>query len=50
MRKIPLHTQIIIGLVLGLVYGIASIQFGWSPEFTAHYIKPFGTIFIIHLR
>ena len=50
MKKIPLHTQIIIGLVLGLVYGIASIQFGWSPEFTAHYIKPFGTIFINSLK
>ena len=50
MKKIPLHTQIIIGLVLGLIFGIASIQFGWPPEFTAKYIKPFGTIFVNSLK
>ncbi len=50
MKKVPLHTQIIIGLVLGLIFGIASIQFGWSPEFTAKYIKPFGTIFVNSLK
>lgn len=50
MKKPPLHTQIIIGLVLGLVFGIASIQFGWSPEFTVKYIKPFGTIFVNSLK
>ena len=50
MKKLPLHTQIIIGLVLGLIYGILSIQLGWSPEFTAKYIKPFGTIFVNSLK
>ncbi len=50
MKRIPLHTQIIIGLVLGLVFGLASIQFGWSPEFTVKYIKPFGTIFVNSLK
>lgn len=49
-KRIPLHTQIIIGLVLGLVFGLASIQFGWSPEFTIKYIKPFGTIFLNSLK
>ena len=50
MKKLPLHTQIIIGLVLGLLYGLASIQFGWDPTFTAKYIKPFGTIFVNSLK
>ena len=50
MRKIPLHIKIIIGLVLGLLYGIVSIWFGWSVEFTIHYIKPFGTIFVNSLK
>lgn len=50
MKRIPLHTQIIVGLVLGLVYGIASIQFGWDPTFTTKYIKPFGTIFVNSLK
>lgn len=49
-KRVPLHTQIIIGLVLGLVFGLASIQFGWSPEFTSKFIKPFGTIFVNALK
>lgn len=49
-KRIPLHTQIIIGLLLGLVFGLASIQFGWPPEFTIKYIKPFGTIFLNSLK
>lgn len=50
MRKIPLHIQIIIGLVLGLLFGIASIQFGWDSTFTINYIKPFGTLFVNALK
>mgnify|MGYP001797953765 FL=1 len=50
MKKLPLHTQIIIGLVLGLLFGLASIQFGWDPTITAKYIKPFGTIFVNSLK
>ncbi len=50
MKKIPLHTQILIGLVLGLAFGILSIQFGWDPTFTVKYIKPFGTIFVNALK
>ncbi|MDF9801133.1 proton glutamate symport protein [Catalinimonas alkaloidigena] len=50
MKKIPLHTQILIGLVLGLVFGILSIQLGWDPSLTVKYIKPFGTIFVNSLK
>jgi proton glutamate symport protein len=50
MKKIPLHTQILVGLVLGLIYGIMSIQLGWDPTFTSKYIKPFGTIFVNGLK
>lgn len=48
-KKIPLHWQIIIGLVLGLVYGLVAAQSGWQ-EFTAHWIAPWGTIFINMLK
>ena len=37
MRKIALHWQIIIGLVLGLVYGIISTKLGWGV-FTFNWI------------
>lgn len=50
MKKIPLHIQILLGLVLGLAFGILSIVFGWSAEFTINWIKPFGTIFINSLK
>ncbi len=40
-----LHWQIIIGLVLGLVYGLFASQIGLST-FTKDYIKPIGTIFV----
>ncbi len=44
-----LHWQIIIGLVLGLIWGLAASVGGFSV-FTADYIKPFGTIFINLLK
>ena len=49
MKKIALHWQIIIGLCLGLVYGVVSVQNGYS-EFTSDWISPFGTIFINLLK
>ena len=49
MKKIALHWQIIIGLLLGLVYGIASANYGWGDA-TANWIAPFGTIFINLLK
>ncbi|QXD15720.1 dicarboxylate/amino acid:cation symporter [Rhodocaloribacter litoris] len=44
-----LHWQIIIGLVLGLLFGIVAAAAGWS-RFTDHWIAPFGDIFINLLK
>lgn len=44
-----LHWQIVIGLILGLVYGLISSVAGLN-DFTLEYIKPFGTIFITLLK
>ncbi|WP_224482827.1 dicarboxylate/amino acid:cation symporter [Robertkochia aurantiaca] len=49
MKKIALHWQIIIGLILGIVWAILSSKLGWS-EFTNNWIAPFGTIFINLLK
>jgi Na+/H+-dicarboxylate symporter len=49
-KKIPLHTQIIVGLVLGLIFGLVVINTSISNSFTLDYIKPFGTIFINGLK
>ena len=44
-----LHWQIIIGLILGLLWGLVSSVAGLN-EFTTNFIKPFGTIFIRLLK
>ena len=44
-----LHWQILIGLVLGLAYGIGAAAAGWT-EFTSNWIAPFGTIFLNLLK
>jgi len=49
MKKIALHWQIIIGLLLGLAYGIVSANYGWG-DVTSNWIAPFGTIFINLLK
>lgn len=49
MPKLALHWKILIGLALGIVWGLFSTQLGWS-SFTIDWIKPFGTIFINLLK
>lgn len=49
MKKIALHWQIIIGLVLGIIWALLSSHFGWA-EFTINWIDPFGVIFINLLK
>ncbi len=49
MKKLALHWQIIIGLVLGIIWALLSSAIGWS-SFTIDWIAPFGTIFINLLK
>lgn len=44
-----LHWKIIIGLVLGLIWGLLSSFAGFN-DFTSNYIQPFGTIFVNLLK
>jgi proton glutamate symport protein len=44
-----LHWQIILGLLLGTLYGIAAANWGWGG-FTANWVAPFGKIFINLLK
>ena len=50
LKKIPLHTQIIAGLILGLAYGLIVIRTDIPSSFTLDFIKPIGTIFINGLK
>lgn len=47
--KIAFHWQILIGMALGVVWGLVAVRLGWI-EFTINYIKPWGTIFINLLK
>ena len=49
MKKLALHWRIIIGLTLGLIYGIVAASNGWG-SFTSDWIAPFGTIFMSLLK
>lgn len=49
MGKLALHWKILIGMVVGILFGIIASQFGWQG-FVKDWIKPFGTIFINMLK
>ena len=50
MRNIALHWKILIGMALGVVFGMVASFIDGGAAFTADYIKPFGTIFINLLK
>ena len=49
MNRLALHWQILIGMALGVGFGLLAAQLGWS-SFVSDWIKPFGTIFINLLK
>ena len=50
MRKLALYWQILIGMLLGVILGLALSQFSWGSSFVQDWIKPFGNIFINSLK
>lgn len=50
MKKIELHWKIIIGMVLGLIFGFILLQIEGGKDFSTNWIKPIGTIFIKLLK
>jgi len=49
MRKLALHWQILIGMVLGVAFGLVANSMGWK-EFVLNWVNPFGDIFIRLLK
>jgi len=49
MKKLALHWKIMIGMVLGVLFGILAAKLQWNT-FVLNWIKPFGTIFINLLK
>ena len=51
MQKIPLHWKIIVGMILGVIFGFIMSNFNETgKQFISDWIKPFGTIFINALK
>ncbi len=50
MKKLALHWQIILGMILGVFAGYIAVQFGSGRSFISDWVKPFGTIFINSLK
>ncbi|MBN1651605.1 MAG: dicarboxylate/amino acid:cation symporter [Bacteroidales bacterium] len=48
-KKLALHWKILIGMSLGIAYGLITVNFDMEG-FTSDWIKPFGTIFINLLK
>lgn len=50
MKKLALHWKIMIGMLLGVLFGLVLSFIDGGALFISHYIKPFGTIFINLLK
>ena len=56
MKKMALHWQVIIALVLGVIYAVSVVYYAdvndtkAGVQFTADYIAPFGVIFVRVLK
>ena len=49
MKNLALHWKIIIGMLLGVIYGISAHNLGFN-DFTTDWIKPWGVIFVNLLK
>lgn len=50
MKKLALHWKIMIGMTLGIIFGILMLQLSWGKEFILNWVEPFGTIFVKMLK
>ena len=50
MKKLALHWKILIGMGLGVLFGLFLSFVPMGTQFVGNYIKPFGTIFINLLK
>lgn len=50
MKKLALHWKILIGMVLGILFGLLMTSFDWGLQFVTDWIKPIGSIFVKLLK
>jgi Na+/H+-dicarboxylate symporter len=50
MKSMALHWKILIGMLLGVIFGFLMLQIEWGDAFIAAWIKPLGAIFVKLLK
>lgn len=50
MKKLELHWQILIGMVVGILFGLGMTTIDGGAKFILNWINPFGTIFVKLLK
>ena len=50
MRSLALHWKILIGMLLGVVFGFVMLQVQGGAGFVSNWVKPLGTIFVKLLK
>lgn len=50
MKSLALHWKILIGMLLGIVFGFVMLKVSWGVVFVSNWISPLGTIFIKLLK
>lgn len=50
MKKLALHWQILLGMLVGVLFAVILVQFSWGKQVIIDWIKPFGNIFINLLK
>lgn len=50
MKRLALHWQILIGMILGVVFALVMTNFSFGKQIITDWVKPFGTIFINLLK
>ena len=50
MKKLELHWQILIGMVVGILFGLGMTTIDGGAKFILNWINPIGTIFVKLLK
>lgn len=50
MKKLALHWKILIGMIVGILFGLGMTTLNGGATFVANWINPFGTIFVKLLK
>ncbi|MET1259470.1 MAG: dicarboxylate/amino acid:cation symporter [Flavobacteriaceae bacterium] len=50
MRKLELHWKILIGMLLGILFGFAMTGVDWGKDLVSDWIQPLGTVFVKLLK